>query len=200
MTDIERIEEYLTNLTKPCEGYRTIDYDAIDILDVKPCLHKFEGQETDDAIYVVTNMEYRSIGFLHVEVDIYIAMISLNINKKLIELITYSSTEDYGPYQTEFVNNGCTYMASEYIKLALNDDFKNKNLIILDIILYRCMTHHKNIITFEKILNKHGDIDIVTKLLDEWENNRTLYTKEMEYKIPLLRWINDHSIEEDIRL
>lgn len=198
MTDIERIEEYLTNLSKPCDGW-DIYYNSIDILEVKPYLHRFEGQETDDSIYVATDMEYRSVGLLQVEIDVYIAMLSLNINKKLIELITYSSTEDYGPYQTEFVNDGYWYMASEYIKLALNDDFTNKNLI-LDIILYRCMSQHKNITTFEKLLNKHGDIDIVTKLLDEWENNHTLYTKEMEYKIPLLRWLNDHSTENDILL
>ena len=198
MTDIERIEEYFANIKKPYGEYHTIDYDDIDMRYINPSLHQFEGQATNDSIYVATNSTYRSIGFLHAEFDIYIAMTALGIDKKLIELITYSSMEDYNPYQIMFVTNGTKYMKSEYINLALNDNFANRDLI-LDIILLKCMMYHKNIPAFEKLLNKHADVNIITKLLYEWSHsNKLLYTGE--YRALMLRWIDNHFVKEDIKL
>lgn len=198
MTDIERIEEYFANIKKPYGEYHTIDYDDIDMHYINPSLHQFEGQATNDSIYVATISTYRSIGFLQAEIDIYIAMTALGIDKKLIELITYSSMEDYDPYQIMFVTNGTKYMKSEYINLALNDNFANRDLI-LDIILLKCMMYHKNIPAFEKLLNKHADVNIITKLLYEWSHyNKLLYTGE--YRALMLRWIDNHSVKEDIEL
>ena len=207
MTDIERIEEYFTNLQKSHGKCDTFDFAAIDMLDIKPSLHRFEGQETDDSIYVATDKAYRSIGFLNAEVDIYIAMNALGIDKKLIELICYLPRADYEPYQIKFVNNGVTYMASEYVSISLNSEDIVTNLVtmslddsLLDVILCRCMKYHQNISTFEKLLNKHGTVNIITKLLDEREyaTNNLLYTGE--YIMLMLRWINEHSVEGDMIL
>ena len=198
MTDIERIEEYFANIKKPYDEYHTIDYDDIDMRYINPSLHQFEGQATNDSIYVATTSTYRSIGFLQAEIDIYIAMTALGIDKKLIELITYSSMADYDPYQIMFVTNDTKYMESEYINLALNDNFANRDSI-LDIILLKCMMYHKNIPAFEKLLNKHADVNIITKLLYEWSHyNKLSYTEE--YRALMLRWIDNHSVEEDIEL
>lgn len=199
MNDIERIEEYFINLKKPYGEYHTVDNDDIDMCYINPCLHQFEGQSTNDSVYVVTNMTYRSIGFLHVEVDVYIAMTALGIDKKLIELIKYSSMEYYEPYQIIFIHNNWKYMESEYINLALKDNFENRDLI-LDVMLNRCMKYHKNIPAFEKLLNKHGTVNAMTRLLDErtYTGNNFLYTGE--YRILMLRWMNEHSVEEDIML
>ena len=200
MNDIERIEEYFINLKKPYGEYHTVDYHDIDMSWINPCLHQFEGQATDDSIYVVANSTYRSIGFLHVEVDVYIAMTALGIDKKLIELIKYSPKEDYKPYQIMFIHNDYLYMKSEYIDLALNNNITDVDIIILDIILHRCMRYHKNIPAFEKLLNKHGNVNIITKLLDErtYDGNNLAYTGE--YRILMLRWMNEHSVEEGIGL
>ena len=199
MSDIERIEEYFTNLKKPYGEYNTDDYDDIDMCFINPCLHQFEGQVTNDSIYVATDSTYRSIGFLHSEVDVYIAMTALGIDKKLIELISYSSMEDYEPYQIMFITKGVKYMKSEYINIALNNNDVNRDLL-LDIILYRCMKYHKNGSTFEKLLDKHGDVNTVTKLFNErtYIDHNLLYTGE--YRALMLRWINNHSVKEDMEL
>lgn len=200
MTDIKRIEEYFINLKKPYGEYHTVDYYDIDMCDIHPCLHQFEGQATNDSIYVATSSAYRSIGFLYAEVDVYIAMTSLNIDKKLIELIKYSASEYYEPYQIMFITNGVKCMKSEYINLTLNDNnnYPNRD-IILDIILQRCMKYHKNIPAFEKLLNKHGNVNVITKLLYERsDDNKLLYTGE--YRALMLRWMNEHSVEEDVVL
>ena len=199
MSDIERIEEYFINLKKPYGEYNTVDTHDIDMCWIHPCLHQFEGQATDDSIYVVANSTYRSIGFLDVEVDVYIAMTALGIDKKLIELIKYSPKGDYKPYQIMFVTNGLKYMESEYINLALNNNITDRD-VILDIILHRCIKYHKNIPTFEKLLNKHGNVNIITRLLDErtYTGNNLAYTGE--YRILMLRWMNEHSVEEDMIL
>lgn len=197
MTDIERIEEYFTNPQKLHDEYHTVDYNFIDMSDIHSCLHQFEGQSTNDVIYVATDSVYRSFGFLHTEIDVYIAMTALCIDKKLIELI-HSSKVDYGLYQIIFANNGVTYIANEYINFALNTNFIDRDRIF-DMILYRCMVYHKNIPTFEKLLNKHGDVNTITKLLEErnFEDNLR-YTGEC--RILMLRWLNDHSVKEDIKL
>ena len=198
MTDIERIEEYFINLKKPNGEYHTVDYDDIDMCWINPCLHQFEGQSTNDSIYVVTDRTYRSIGFLDSEVDIYIAMTALGIDKKLIELIRYSSSEYYKPYQTMFIYNGLKYMESEYINFSLNDNSSDGDLMFY-IILHRCVKYHKNIPTFEKLLNKHGDTNTITKLLDERSYDKNLvYTGE--YRALILRWMNEHSVEGDMIL
>jgi hypothetical protein len=199
MSDIERIEEYFINLKKPYGEYHTVDAHDIDMCWINPCLHQFEGQETNDSIYVVANSTYRSIGFLDVEVDVYIAMTALGIDKKLIELIKYSPKEDYKPYQIMFITNGSKYMESEFINLALNNGITDM-YVILDIILHRCMKYHKNIPAFEKLLNKHGDVNIITRLLDErtYTGNNLAYTGE--YRILLLRWMNEHLIEGGFEL
>ena len=197
MTDIERIEEYFTNIKSQYGEYHTVDYCDIDMRDIHSCLHQFEGQETNDVIYVATDSVYRSIGFLYTEIDVYIAMTTLVIDKKLIELFHASKT-DYGLYQIIFANNGVTYIANEYINFALNTNFTDRDRIF-DMILYRCMRYHKNVPTFEKLLDKHGDVNIITKLLDDRSyDNKLVYTGE--YRMLMLRWLNEHSVKEKFEL